>query len=53
MKVTVKCPICDGECVKLFEKTLSINKDILFSCPNCKIEIPVRIFKSKYEKWKK
>lgn len=53
MKIVVICPNCGNECVKLFEKTLPINKDMLFSCHKCKLQIPVRIFKSKYEKWKR
>ena len=50
MKIIVKCPNCKGECKKVLDKTMSINKDILFQCPICKMIIPVRIFKTKTSK---
>lgn len=48
MKIKVKCPKCKVDCINVLEKTLTLNKDILFQCPVCKMEIPVRLFKTKY-----
>lgn len=50
MRVEIKCPICGSKCNKILEKTLLINKDILFRCINCKCLIAIRIFKTKEDK---
>lgn len=51
MKIIVNCPNCKGiRCKKVLDKTMSINKDMLFQCPTCKLVIPVRIFKTKTSK---
>lgn len=46
MKVVVECPCCKIVCKKILDKTMSINKDLLFQCPHCKRIIPVRVFKT-------
>ena len=48
MKISVSCPRCGITCIKVMDKTMSINKDMLFQCPYCKCVIPVRILKTKY-----
>ena len=51
MRIEIKeCPICGSKCKKILEKTLPINKDMLFQCIACKCVIPVRIFKTKEDK---
>lgn len=50
MRIFVNCPKCKSACVKLLDKTLSTNKDILFQCPNCKYIIPIRIYKTKNDR---
>ena len=37
MKVVVNCPICGEKCTPVLEKTMSINKDILFECSSCRV----------------
>lgn len=44
MRMNVICPKCGCDCKCVLEKTLSINKDLLFICPSCNIVIPVRLF---------
>lgn len=52
MRLEVKCPKCGKPCNKILDKTMSINKDLLYQCNTCKLIIPVRIFKTKYETWR-
>lgn len=47
--VVVLCPKDKCECKPVLRKTLPVNKDILFVCPKCKMEIPVRLYKTKYD----
>lgn len=47
MKVVVRCPNCGRVCMEVLEKTMPINKDMLFYCLICKLIIPIRIFKDK------
>lgn len=47
MKVYVNCPECKVACVKILDKVLPTNRDMLFQCPTCKYVIPVRIYKAK------
>ena len=50
MKIVVECPCCNRVCKKVLDKTMSINKDMLFECPVCKRVIAIRVFKTKYSK---
>ena len=47
MRVYVDCPKCGIACKKVLDKTMSINRDMLFQCPYCKCIIPIRLFKTK------